>query len=524
MRAKSILSLVALLVVLLASASVSVSADASAAAAAVADGTVTDKGSPDEKKPATDAADAAGADADEDDDADPEADVETEGDGYPEGEGDALLDALAEQGGLEGEDEYLMDAAEIEAIQNEARAWAGHMKPLASANLKIPVPELAAFPAPADFFAKYVRESAAVIIRGGAASMPAFTKWTDAYLAAAHGADTIESYVEAFKKENRTLALLTEPINSTLSQFVASYTIPTATGELPEPIYVSDLLPSLKADVVLPTSLQCAPLAPAFSRAVLHLNSGGARSVLHHEHSEAMHCVLDGSQTFSLLNPATTDEFVTVDTEDPVTGEFVNTNVDAVDATLHPGMMKVVFHEAVLSKGDCIYIPALWLQAHKSKVGARYLGLGLWWSHNAEMEHDVLAGKCEVAEDLTKSKQDKEAAAAVAATAAGGSASASSSVKELLAVQESTLGEGGVWSLDKALLVDEVYVLTPQQRAELSVKYDENTVVTDGTDADADADAEGEDDDDDEDAATAAAATDAAEDAAPATKGLKDEL
>jgi hypothetical protein len=489
MRQKSVLSRLAVAAVILA-----VSCVVSAAEDAKVDGTVVDRGSADEKatpadSPATAAATSAGEGDDDDD----------------------MFAAMADHD-MHDEDEEELNDEDIAKIQREATEWAGNFKPLASVNTKIPVPELAAFPSPKEFFLTLVRESSAAVIRGGANSMPATTKWTDEYLSAAAGAATVEAYADPHKKENRTLTVLSDVLNITLASFIAQY---KADGY--DPVYQSDVLSSLKPDVELPASLQCGSLDASFARAILHLNNGGARSMLHLEHSEEIQCVLDGKKTFLLLNPATSEEYIGVDSEDAATGEYVNVDVDAVDALLHPGMSKVAFHTATLKKGDCIYIPSQWLHAESTPAGARAAAVSLWWASAQDVEEKIVAGDC--APTLLTPPDASES--------------------ELVP----PLGSAG-WGLHRVVLQDEIYVLTPAEREELRVKYaseiearlkdDAEAAEAYAAELEAEVDAEVEadteldlgegGDDAHDDALDEGAAAAAAADGEPKKDGFKDEL
>jgi hypothetical protein len=288
--------------------------------------------------------------------------------------------------GEDGDDMMEEPAPLTEEEIKELKAWEGHMKPLGHANEKIKVQEINAFPTPKDFYTQYVLKSEPVVIRGGAVDQQAKSKWSDAYLQSSAKADQLRVYVEDGRKENRTNSGVELPDLPFLADYVTSY----ATADK---FMITDVLPALKADLALPQSLQCSLLKPLFMRALVYLNGGDTKSVLHHEHYEDLHCVLEGKKTYTLANPATNQEHIYIDADDAEAGEYVAVDVDAVDAVKYPGIRKVVFYTAEVNAGDCIYLPSTWMQADQTASG-RNLATSLWWAREDDVDDKVAAGEC----------------------------------------------------------------------------------------------------------------------------------
>lgn len=263
-------------------------------------------------------------------------------------------------------------------------AWEGHLKPLGTGNTKTPAQEVNEWPTTKAFYTTYVQASVPLIIRGGALNNPAYLKWTDEYLSNLPNASDTRMVAEVGKKENRTR--VEEPVYPTFTEFLKNYT----SMEL---YVIHDMLPPMKADAVVPPPLDCPIIHKTFTRSLFHLNNGDTRSVLHHEHYDDIYCVLDGSKSFLLADPTLNKEHLTIDADDPETGEYIEVDVDSVDALKYPGMPKVTFTTASLNKGDCIYLPSVWLQADITGPG-RHAGLSVWWHRDTESDAKVAAGDC----------------------------------------------------------------------------------------------------------------------------------
>lgn len=292
-----------------------------------------------------------------------------------EGEKLAALDSKLDA----DEENYTPPKPLSEEEIKQLQAWAGHLKPLGSGNTKTPVSEISAVPSVNDFFETYVVKSVPVILRGAAVGQPASDKWTDEYLAGVAGANKTRVVAETGKKEDRNRT--EDSTYPTFAEFIANY----STHDM---YLIHDVLNSLKPDYLIPTVLDCPAITPTLTRSLMHMSSGGTKSVLHHEHYDDIHCVLDGSKTFLLVDPAKNKDHLFIDSDDPETGEYISVDVDSVDAVKYPGMPKVEFLEATVNKGDCIYLPAVWLQADRTS-SARHLGVSIWWQRDGDSDAKV---------------------------------------------------------------------------------------------------------------------------------------
>jgi len=275
-----------------------------------------------------------------------------------------------------------------EEERKRRESWEGHMKPLGTGNKLIPAAELDAFPNTKKFYEEYFVPAKPVIIRGAANMHPAMTKWTDEYLKAIEGSNSTRVAAEVNNKENRTRVDESNyPIYPYLQEWMQNYTQPNATGFI-----ISDILTGMKQDLVLPYSIDCPKvLGSQIARSLFFLSNGGTTSVLHHEHFDDIHCILDGSKSFLLADPAVNQEYITIDADDPEAGEYVDLDVDAVDGVQYPNISKVEFFTANLNKGDCVYIPAGYMQADRTPAG-RQLAVSIWWLRDTQSEAQIITG------------------------------------------------------------------------------------------------------------------------------------
>jgi len=313
-----------------------------------------------------------------------------------EGENAAEDDDLIDEELEEDIDFNIAPPQLTEAEIKELTSWEGHMKPLGSVNEKIAVKEVSEFPTPKEFYLQNVIKSEPLIIRGGASKQTAFSKWTDDYLKASDKADKLRVYVENGRKEDRSKSSIELPNLPFFADYLNSYASA-------DQFMISDVVPALKPDYELPSALQCPLLKKSFMRALMHLNGGNTKSVLHHEHYEDIHCVLAGNKNYLLANPASNHEHIFIDADDAEAGEYVAVDVDAVDAVKYPGIRKVIFYNADLKAGDCIYIPSTWMYADKTSDG-RQLAMSVWWARDDDVDEKIAAGGCIAEGDWTVDK------------------------------------------------------------------------------------------------------------------------
>lgn len=95
----------------------------------------------------------------------------------------------------------------------------GHLEPLGSRNTKHSLEAISEFPAPAEFFRKYVAPVKPVLIRGGAKLSTAFTSWTDEYFLSFAESSNFKVVAEQRKKEIRTHP----PLDISFEEFLKTY-------------------------------------------------------------------------------------------------------------------------------------------------------------------------------------------------------------------------------------------------------------------------------------------------------------
>jgi lysine-specific demethylase 8 len=221
-----------------------------------------------------------------------------------------------------------------------------------------------ALPDPIDFYSLYVKPQRPVVIRQAVAATPALQKWTDELLEEEYG--DLEIGAETLKKEDRN-----NPGEAMLFQeFLQRYKT--------EDIYlVNDLPEPMHKDWMIPRFLLCGGYMENIQEAYTWLSSGGTSSVLHVDQAENLHCVVDGYKTFIIIDPQYLDQ---IGLDDKQRGHY-NIDVDRVDLEKYPGLVGVPWYEAVVYKGDCLYLPYLWLHQVRSYVhnGQRNMGVNLWW-------------------------------------------------------------------------------------------------------------------------------------------------
>lgn len=229
----------------------------------------------------------------------------------------------------------------------------------------------------ASFVRDHVMKSRPFIVRGAAAEWPAFTRWSDEYLATAVGPDhairaessrsgVFAQFMPGFRREKLTF-----------QQFIARYHAPDrpATDNM---YYAEGAIPdALLADIVAPD------IASVLELVVLQmwLGSGGTESLPHTDGMENLLVQLDGHKTVRMVAP-TERAFAYV----PCDGEDAPAVIHGRGALIPPGYSPVDFFdpdlqayplfefahviEVDLHPGDMLYVPAYTLH-HVRNVGER---------------------------------------------------------------------------------------------------------------------------------------------------------
>ncbi|XP_062514910.1 bifunctional peptidase and arginyl-hydroxylase JMJD5-like [Corticium candelabrum] len=219
-------------------------------------------------------------------------------------------------------------------------------------------------PRPRDFYYQYVLPQRPVVIRHAIMSTPPLTTWTDKYLSEQYG--DVEIGIETLKKEDRN-----QPGKViTLREFLQKYQS--------EEIYMVDSLPKqLQKEWMVPRFLLCGGYTENIHTLYTWLSSGGTSSVLHVDMFENLHCVVHGSKKFVIIDHQYL-ESIRMDNKE---SGYFEMDVDRVDLEKFPGLVGVPWYEATVYRGDCLYLPFMWLHQVRSYAGDenKNMAVNLWW-------------------------------------------------------------------------------------------------------------------------------------------------
>lgn len=236
-------------------------------------------------------------------------------------------------------------------------------QPLGKQSTQQPVEEVEGWLEPAQFFNHYVVKGIPVLFKGAAKQFPAYDKWTDEYFLNNPTAKTSLISLEKGKKETRQGGM--EPVS--LAEFVQRYT--------KEDLYCVSGLPNfLRQDVPIYHSINCPfILEELLDDLVLWFSSGGTKSVWHYDDYENINCLIAGRKELIMANRSDMSNMHM----DVVDGSYSTVDVEAVDESKYPDFKKVVFYNASMEQGDCIYIPTFW--GHTVQSWDRNIALNAWW-------------------------------------------------------------------------------------------------------------------------------------------------
>jgi lysine-specific demethylase 8 len=215
-------------------------------------------------------------------------------------------------------------------------------------------------PDPVTFYEEYVLQYRPFVMQGAVKDTTPLTTWTDEYLKSTFG--DAEVAIEMNKKEKRGGPGDMLP----LAEFIDRYK--------DEAMYVVDEVPKgMRDQVKLPGCLSCGGFLDNANTVFMWFSSGGTKSVLHTDSFHNMHCVVSGEKRFIMIPP----EYTKVIGPEGEGQGYYNLDVEAVNMTAYPKMVDVPWYKAVLSPGDCMYLPFHWIH-HVHSIG-RNLGINLWW-------------------------------------------------------------------------------------------------------------------------------------------------
>ncbi|XP_069137666.1 uncharacterized protein [Argopecten irradians] len=247
----------------------------------------------------------------------------------------------------------------------------GHLEPLGSHRPpEEGIPMMGKFPSPWVFYHDFVKQSQPLVMRkvltSASGDIPAFNKWTDAYLSDIFGHVKVE--VESGKKEDRENGSIW---HMTLEKYISIYK--KLNGYL-----ITDIPDSMKVDIKVPLTLQCGGFQKNIQTIIMWFSSGGTKSHLHNDNLDNINCVLDGTKELVLIDKKYTDMIHANGWEEK--GSYSRVNVDRVDMHEFPKLRYVPWHKVVVNKGDCLFIPYRWFHQVHSLPG-RNLALNFWINH-----------------------------------------------------------------------------------------------------------------------------------------------
>jgi hypothetical protein len=221
------------------------------------------------------------------------------------------------------------------------------------------------------FWREHIVPQRPVLVRGATRGWPAFGKWTDAYLEATVGSQTItaeRSMDESFGFEapdwNQSVHMHKPPPKDpdappptyTWHDFLGEYA-----GTAPPYVYASNTLPvALAADVLTPPWLPC--LHEHLNWPSMWFGGGPRNSLLHSDQYDNVYGVLAGVKEVLLVDPALSSFIY----EDKYLGAVgpVSSVVDiaspAPNYTAFPSLRHAAYWRANVSAGDMLYIPEYW--------------------------------------------------------------------------------------------------------------------------------------------------------------------
>ncbi|UJR27911.1 hypothetical protein I4U23_009172 [Adineta vaga] len=243
----------------------------------------------------------------------------------------------------------------------------GHLKPFGSSGPFEKIDQITnEFPEPIEFFDKYVSQSRPVVFRHVLNHERHLSLWnSDENIKKIFAKNKDIIHTETRKKESRKQNIL----SMTMTEFLKRYQH--------EELYLVDEVPNLlRSYFVLPKCLQCKPAFDTFQVAMFWYSSGNTSSVVHTDDYDNINCVLQGEKQFILIDPHIHKE-VAAEIIDNPTGSFSSIDVDRVDYEHYPSLdHDIHYYQINLSKGDCLYLPSLWI--HQVRSTNRNIAVNYW--------------------------------------------------------------------------------------------------------------------------------------------------
>ncbi|CAF1396964.1 unnamed protein product [Adineta steineri] len=162
-----------------------------------------------------------------------------------------------------------------------------------------------------------------------------------------------------------------------------------------EELYLVEEVPKLvRPYFTLPKCLQCEPAIETFQVAMLWFSSGNTSSVVHTDDYDNINCVLQGEKQFILIDPHTYKHVASQIIDNP-SGSFSSIDVDRVNYDKYSSLDNDIhYYQVNLSRGDCLFIPALWI--HQVRSSNRNIAVNYWLNHARVKNAAVNQNTCEL--------------------------------------------------------------------------------------------------------------------------------
>ncbi|XP_031562801.1 uncharacterized protein LOC116298457 isoform X2 [Actinia tenebrosa] len=227
----------------------------------------------------------------------------------------------------------------------------GHLQPLGSH--RDPdnslIDELHDVPSAKDFWERYVKPSRAVVLRGAAKNSPAFTKWTDEYLAKHYGDLVVR--LERKKEKSGAVPVGVKGIGlDTIGNFIKHYhqTNSYIVSELPTPMW---------HDFQVQPCLLCGSFRKRLVEVDLWMSGGGSSSILHKDAFNAINCLYNGTKEWKMIEYKYEDKIYKAWEPDREIGGFSRIDPLKVDLIKYPKVAEVPWSFVTINAGDCLFLP-----------------------------------------------------------------------------------------------------------------------------------------------------------------------
>ncbi|CAF1321942.1 unnamed protein product [Adineta steineri] len=261
----------------------------------------------------------------------------------------------------------------------------GHLKPFGSSGPFEQIDKLTNdFPDPILFFENYAFKSHPVLFRQVLANDLYLSLWNkDKKLKKLFLNNKEIVHVETRKKESRKQNILT----MTMTDFLKRYQS--------EELYLVEEVPKLvRPYFTLPKCLQCEPAIETFQVAMLWFSSGNTSSVVHTDDYDNINCVLQGEKQFILIDPHTYKHVASQIIDNP-SGSFSSIDVDRVNYDKYSSLDNDIhYYQVNLTRGDCLFIPALWI--HQVRSSDRNIAVNYWLNHARVKNAVINQNTCEL--------------------------------------------------------------------------------------------------------------------------------